>query len=305
MFRRIHIKTILILFIVLLGVYALTWVLQSGKGDRSFRNDLIDVDPGEISKIEIYPRVMSGQVITLLKEGDAWMVEAGGKFYNADASLPGSMIAELNEIKPLHLAASKKASWSQFEVNDSLGTRVVLSTPEKTVADIMIGKFNYQAQKMTTYVRLTSDNEVFGVDGFLSMMFNRDLKSFRDQTIVKGGSADWTKLTFSYPADSSFVLTKIEDYWMMGNTRVDSAAVAEYFSEIANLRSGIFSEETISGNFTHSLLIEGNNMMVPIKIEGRYLDEKNFLFNSSLNNGTVFNDINQARKIYLSPQRLL
>ncbi|MBN1821688.1 MAG: DUF4340 domain-containing protein [Prolixibacteraceae bacterium] len=305
MFRRVSIKSIIVLFIVLFIAYIFVAVIDSKKGDRTFRKDLVDVSTEEISEIRIFPRILNGESVILLKEGDLWVVKSGEKSYNANQSLPVSMIDQLNSLKPMSLAGNKKDQWNQYEVTDSLGTKVQLIKGGNTVADLIIGKFSYQTQKVTTYIRLAGEKEIYGVEGFLSMTFNREIKAFRDQTIIKGQKSDWIKLTFTYPADSSFILSKSGDKWQINNVPADSLSVSKYLNQIANLSNSAFAQNVPSGSPTHTLLIEGNNMMNPIKIEGYYTDEKTFIINSNLNEGTYFNSPDISNKIFISKKQLI
>lgn len=305
MYRKLNIKSIVLVFAVLLVIYVLIEIIGSGKNDRTFKSDLVEVVADEVNKIEIMPRVLGGGSINIIKEGGTWMVESEGTKYNANVSMPGSMVSELNNMKTTNLVATKKEAWGKYEVTDSLGTRVKLYNGNNVVADVVIGKFNYQPQKVSTYVRLSNDKEVYAVEGFLSMVFNRDLDAFRDQTVIKSNKGNWAKLTFSYPADSSFVLTRSGSNWLVDGAAADSSAVESFFSDISNLTNSSFAQNEVQGSPSHSLLIEGDNMLAPVKISGYYVDEKNFIFESSQNQGTFFNNINTAGKIFISPGKFV
>jgi hypothetical protein len=204
------------------------------------------------------------------------------------------------------VAATKKENWAKFEVTDSLGTRVKLLKGSDVVADLVIGKFSYsEPRNMTSYVRIASDKEVYGVDGMLAMSFDRNLNSFRDRTIIKSNQSDWTRLIFNYPADSSFVLEKRGDKWMIGEMETDSALVAQYFTRIANLTDGSFADQKPGFAPTHRLTIEGNNMMPKVEIVGYYTDPENFVLESNQNPDAWFNSKTSAEKIYISSLSLI
>ncbi len=306
MYRKINIKILAVIFIVLLVVTVVTQMLDLRKGNRTFKQDLVTVNADEITSLEVYPKSAGGKPVTLKKENDTWTVEADGKMYRADQSAPGSMIAQLNEMKAKSLATSDKDRWKEFEVTDSLGTRVKLYNGSNLAADVIFGKFSYsQPQTMTSYVRLAGEDEVYGVDGMMGMSFNRNVDSFRDKTILKSSSSDWTKLTFTYPADSSFTLEKMNDRWMIGNTVADSASVVNYFRSLNRVTSSKFAQAEPAGQPTHHLEIEGNNNMVLLEITGYYNGADDFILGSTQNEGNYFNDKETAEKIFVSTQKLL
>ena len=267
---------------------------------------MVEVLADEVSSIELSPKVNGGEVIKLFKENDAWKVESEGNIYNADQSVAGRMISELNNMKPKSVAATSKERWRNFEVTDSLGTRVKLYNGNNLLADVIVGKFSFsQPRNMTSYVRLEGDKEVYGVEGMLGMSFNRNVDSFRDRTVIKSNKSDWTKLTFEYPADSSFVLEKVGEKWMIGDMETDSVSVANYINSIANLSDGSFVNSKPASSSTHRLTIEGNNLMQKIEIVGYYQDTENFIFESNQNPNTWFNSKSSAEKIFISAFSLI
>jgi len=305
MFRRISIKTILTFFFVLLVLFVLVKGMDSRKGERTFPEALVKVDAESVTRITVFPRILRGQSVDLIKEGDRWMVESEGNRYNANPSIPGSMIDELNRMKLLNLAGKGKEQWELYEVTDTLGTRVQLYADTEKMSDILIGKFTYQTQKITSYVRLADEKEVYGVDGFLPMTFNREVKAFRDQTVVKSDKNNWSKLSFTYAEEPSFVLARSDDQWMVDNQPADSAAVAEYLSGIATLTHSGFADRKPAGNPTHSLVIEGNNRMVPIRLEGFVQGEQEVILTTSQNKGSYFNNPELVEKIFISRDALV
>jgi len=306
MFRKINNKLLISVFVILLVIVVLVELMDSRKGGRTFKSVLVEVVAEEITSIEIYPKAANGNLIKLFRENDRWKVESEGKKYNADQAIAGRMITELNSLKPKSVAATKKDNWGRFEVTDSLGTQVKLLKGSDVVADLVIGKFSYsEPRNMTSYVRLADDNEVYGVDGMLGMSFNRNINSFRDRTVIKSNKNDWTKLSFSYPADSSFVLEKRGDKWMIGEMETDSALVEQYFTKIVNLTDGSFAEQKPGVAPTHRLTIEGNNMMQKVEIIGYYTDPENFVLESNLNPDTFFNNVETSKKVFVSALNLI
>jgi hypothetical protein len=301
MYRKINIKLLAVIFVVLLVVAVLVELVDISKGSRTFKQDLVKVNADEVTSIEVDAKSAGGKTVVLKKENDVWQVEANGKIYRADQSVAGSMISQLNGMKPKSLAATDKERWKEFEVTDSLGTRVKLFKGSDLLADVIFGKFSYsQPQTMTSYVRLAGDNEVYGVDGMMGMSFNRRVDSFRDRTLLNSTSTNWNRLTFSYPADSSFTLEKINDKWMIGNEAADSVSVAKYFQSITRLNDSKFEENNPIGQPTHRLKIEGNNNMGTVEITGFYSDADHFVLGTNQNEGTYFNDPETALKIFIA-----
>ena len=306
MYRKINIKLLAGIFVVLLVVAVMVEMIDMRKGNRTFKQDLVNVNADDVTAIEVNAKSAAGKPVTLKKENDVWKVEADGKTYRADQSVASSMMAQLNGMKPKSLVTNDKDRWDEFEVTDSLGTRVKLFNGKDLLADVIFGKFSYsQPQTMTSYVRLAGDKDVYGVNGMLGMSFNRNVNSFRDRTLISSNIANWKKLTFTYPADSSFTLEKINNKWMINGVAADSASVVRYFNSIARLDDSKFAATDPTGQPTHTLKIEGNNNMQPVEITGYYTDAVNFVLGTSQNQGTYFNDPETAKKIFIPKRKLL
>lgn len=304
MYRKISIKTLGIIFGILLVLVAIVELTDIRKGSRNFKKILIEVNADEITGIELQPKAANGNTIKLVRENDVWQVEDNSKKYKADQSVAGNLISELNGLKPQSVVATGKDRWKQYEVTDSLGTRVKLLKGSDVIADLVVGKFSYsQPNNMTSYIRLTGENEVYGVDGTLGMSFNRNLDSFRDRNIIKSSSGNWNKLTFTYPADSSFVLEKVDGKWQINNQPADSTAVSTYLSSIARLSDSKFDDTNPGITSTHQLTIVGG--AVPINVSGYKVDADHFYLESDQNPGTMFNSPESAKKLFVSSRKFI
>jgi hypothetical protein len=320
MYRKYSIKTLSSVFAALLIVVIGVNLFDSRTSGNTLKDILFEVNEDQVSTIKLYPRSENGQEITLVKNGSTWSVSQDGSSYNGDQNLIGSLVDQINGLKPLRLAATKKDKWSKYEVNDSLATRVVLENNGEVLADIMIGKFSYIQAKnqmpqqnpymqqprgiMNTYVRLSDEDEVYAVEGFLSMSFNRNLDAFRDKTVLNVQKDQLSRLTFSYPADSSFVLSKRNDAWFVDELPADSAAVANYLNGLSRVTCNTFSEMAPMA-FTHRVKVEGNSMEA-IDIQALISNEGS-TFQSSQNKGTNFSEKDNTvlKKVLIGKSALL
>ncbi len=320
MYRRFSIKTLAITFSVLLVLVAGTMVYDRINHGNTLKEVLFKINPEEVTSMRISPQSEKGKEITLVKNNGLWSVKFNGVTYSGNQSLITSLPGQINGLKPLRLAATNKDSWKKYNVTDSLATKVVLEKNGKEMAELYIGKFSYIQPKnnmspqnpymrrpqgtMITYVRTADDNNVYAVEGFLGMSFNRSVNDFRDKTIVSVNKNDLTKLTFSYPADSSFVLSKNDDKWFVNDQPADSASVAQYLNKISHVRGRTFADAGVAA-FNHSVKIEGSNME-PVTVQA-FVSDKGAVITSSQNKGATFTDDDKkeiVRKLFISKKSL-
>lgn len=319
MFRKLNLKTLSIAFVALLVITIGVKVIDNSKGINTLKGVLFDLDQEQVTSVIVQPRAMKGQTIELKKEGNQWRVLADGQNYNGDASVITGLINQVNGLKPIRLAARDKDRWEKYELTDSLASVVKLMDSNGELARLYIGKFSYQMPKqqpmmnqnpymrpqgtMTTYVRCGDDNEVYAVEGFLGSTVNRDVDAFRNKQLVKVNKGEINKITFEYPADSSFTIVKNENVWMSDGITLDSASVANYLSAITALKGTSFTNEAPQ-NMTHHIKIQTGPMNT-IEVQAK-LEDDQVILTSTQNPGSVFkeNKDRNFEKLFISKQSL-
>lgn len=319
MYRKLNIRTLTIVFVLLLIVTLIVKISDSKSGDRTLKSSLTDFNLNDITSVTIYPKALKGDFIKLKKQGDDWKVSDAKDEYRADSSVVISVIREFESLKPLRMAATKEDRWSAYEVTDSLASRVIFENDDDEIASIYVGKFSYRQPKnnmqqpnmygrpqgtMNTYVRLADEDEVYAVEGFLDMSVNRQLNDFRDKTIINSNTAQWNKMVFTYPADSSFTMTKQEGKWMVDGLLADSASVASYLQSLGNLKSSALSNRT-PGSHTHLVHIEGAGLQ-PIDVQVALGEQA--VVTSTMNPEACFVeaiDGNIMKKLFVGKQQLM
>lgn len=285
MSKKFNNKILLIVFAALLALWLLTQMFDSGKNERNFRTDLVEVDTAQITSVLLNPKEDTG-TIQLAKNNGQWLVQKGEVTAQADPQAVESLLNALVSLKPERLAARSRDKWNDFEVTDSLGTRVKVMSQDQVVSDLLVGKLSFQQmaaqQQMpmqqtrpqaTSYVRLAEEDEVYAVDGFLATTFNRPFNSWRDRSFLQLEEDSIRKISFTYPADSGFVAVKADSIWKIGDAFADSTRLTNYLSRLSSLNStefvDTFSAEGKQPQYTAT--IEGHNFQ-PVTVEGYSVD---------------------------------
>lgn len=302
MFNRIKEKQLIIVLGVLVVILVISMISGNTSKNRSFMGALTRIDTASVSSIIITP-VGDEPEIVLNREGNNWTVDGGDGAWNADNRTARQMLTTLSELTAKRLAAKDKDRWNNFEVTDSLGTRVQVKNGKKTVADLVVGKFSYapppqqggqpymqqQQGTMTSYVRLTGDKEVYAVDGFLRMMFNRQTDELRDRKVLELNRNKLARISFRLPGEQ-FSLQRSDTRWMIDGLMADSASTAGYLASVYRLNSSAFlpGDEAPSGNPTHTVVFEDTLGVRMAEVDLFFSDSANIALESSQNPGTLF-----------------
>ena len=284
-------KILLIVFGILLVLFGVSQIGKLTKGERTFRKDIIEFEGSEISAIVFNTKGASSQTVELFREDTLWKLKAGNKFFAADQELAKGIADELAFITPDRLVANKKDLWKEYDVTDSAGVKVSVVGPKKSKVGLVIGRFSYNqsTRKPSTFLRMEGEKEVYAVEGYLSMTLNGDLNNLRDKNLYRGNRNDITRLTFTYPGDSSFVLTREGTRWLCDGVPTDSTLMVRYLNEITYLTANDFRDDFQSsamGTGLYKLKIEGVN--IPMTDLTVYEDPSGQVIGSSANPSTWF-----------------
>ena len=264
MINKLSTKTLILLFVVLLAVVAIFMIYDSSHGERSFRSQLVTIDTAKVTSINIYPKATRHKEVNIFKEGNFWKVKlADGNNVVVPPSKINQLLSQLLLFQPIGVAAQSKDKWTEFQV-DTSGTKIKVFQGNQNTADITIGKFTYhQPNNMMTYVRVGGDDNVYEVLGFMNFEFNHDANYFRDNHVIHDNQSNWNKLSFSYPGDSSFVLTKVKKNWEIEGHKVDSSIVANYLNTISNLTDPNFIDnppQSLLSKAKYTLTIQSSSL---------------------------------------------
>jgi len=303
MFKKASNKLLGFIFAALLLAVAVLFFSDAGKNERTFREALVDIDTAGVTQMLIFSKANNFKPVKIFKQNNVWQVELkNGKIASVAEQKMTQTFSELTSIVPKRLAARNKVKWNEFQV-DSAGTRVQIFEGDDITLDIIIGRFNYQQQprSVSTYVRLYNDVDVYEVDGFLALTFNKDANAFRNGTVMKDDANSWTQLQFDYPADSSFVLRKENNKWFINNIETDSVKTANYLKKISNLSQNKFADDVAiqTGQKPTYKLTISNDKLNFIEINA-YIDSTNYLLVSSQNSEAIFDGKSFGNNIFVS-----
>ena len=294
-------RILLWIFLVLAAILIISKFTVRKRAERTLATDIVQIDTAQVTSIQLYPAAENGKLIGFKKNNGSWNVAMGEVEAAADRQALRSMLTELQNLKTNQLVSRSVESWSDYDVDDSLGTRIVIREGNRTTLDLVVGRFQYQQPSQSnynsyqgnqvsgkTYVRLYDENEVYSVDGFLALGINRDFESWRDKTVTNFNSNSLTKVVFDYPADSGFVARKNEGGWMVAGILADSASMVSWVNRVARKTHREFADGfQPSGEPDFEVSFEGDNMS-PQQVSAWVEDQSHLVLNSSINPGTWF-----------------
>jgi hypothetical protein len=302
MSNRFDNKKLLSILGVLIIILLLTFILKVPKEKATLKGSLVELDTSDVSKIVIIPKISAGDPFEFVKENNKWTVRQGNIVSKPAEGAIQNILNEILSIKPQSLAAVDKSKWKEFELTDSLATKVkILNIKGKELADVLIGKFSYRQVanpygysggdniEGTSYVRVNNEKEIYAVEGFLAFSFNGKFSDWRDKTFIRCKTEDIIKITFTFPGDSSYLLIKKDSGWLAGDMLADSINVSNYLNELKYINGQDFKDDfRPASNPEYQMIVEGNNLLsFSVKcFSAEGTDD--YILNSSLNPDVCF-----------------
>jgi hypothetical protein len=299
-----NVKNIRLLgFLVL--VYVSLKVFKNTNRSKSFRQELVQIDTSQVSKLVISK---SGNSFQVMKEDGSWKVSISDvKNVDATASSVRNALGTLLSIRPDRIATRDPNKWSEYQV-DTTGTRVQVFEGDKNTLDLIIGRFGVQGQRQFhTFVRLEGDDEVYAANDFMGISFPSEPKSFRNSRFLQMETDSIYQITFQYPADSSYILSKRDSVWYIGLQPADSASVADYLSDLRFISSTEFVDDV-----DPNMLI---NPVYKVEIESKGKENETveayshpkyeLIFHSSYNPKAYFSDEKLNSRVFKGMEGLL
>lgn len=266
----------LVLFVVLLGL-AIWVVRQPEKGQRVGERPrpLAKVEQKAIKKLTITAKGTT-VVLTKADKGEGWTllqpVSDAADQPNVDTAL--ETIAELSFGD---LVTERKEKHAEYEVDRKNGIHVQVSDGKKTLADLYLGK----VMEDFTMLRLAGQDEVYQAVGALRYAFDRELKNWRDRTVVQFKPEQARKLRVALEGQV-IQLSRKDDKasWKVDESstpvdRLDETTVQNLVSTLSTLTAFDFADDstpqkagvdkpaatitvTLADNKQHALLV-GNH----------------------------------------------
>lgn len=284
--KRLNNKILLVVLLVLTGIFILSKVFRSPKRESNFGDALAGIDTAKVTDIRVYPLVENGSEIKLTKTDRGWQASNGTREAAAETSSVNSLLASLANVRVSRLAATGKNKWNDFSVNDSSATHVVVFNRQEKLAEWWIGRSSYQQGGGATYVRSAENENVYAVEGNLSYAFNRPFSDWRDKTFITIKKDSVDKISFQYPGDSSFVLEKKDNVWMIGTEKADSAQVVMYLNSLQSKSLSAFADDfSPAGSPDVQLSFSGNGKTLAVQAWKR---DNDWALTSSHQQGTYF-----------------
>lgn len=302
-----------ILGIVFLGLISLYFFQKTYNkpSERSFKEVLVEVDTASINKIIFFPKGDVGKIV-LTKNAGRWQADNGIKNVNATPSSIQAFLAPVTKIKAEQLISKNASKWVDYEVDDVNGKKIELYNGDKVLSSFYVGRFNFNqnTRSAKSYMRLANENDIYVVDGFLSMTYEKQFDDFRNKKLVNNILAAKVSSLSVQSQESDFKIEKdMSNNWIGPNdASLDSIAVMNVVNAFINMTGNEIDDNFIRDETKHLAKISLNSDKDEVQVIDIYNKGDNeFILVGSSNNEVFFESDSTGlfKKAYLEIKDLV
>jgi hypothetical protein len=300
-------RTLLIVFGVCLVLF-LGGKLWKENKSSSFDDAIVKVDSAKVDRIKFVSAGNHPDEFELKKSGEDWAAVKGDKSVPASPQTIQSILSQLSRLKALRIVSKDVAHYGEYEISDSLASKVMVWQGSKQVADLEVGgfRFDQNTRSAFSFLKKAKQPEVYEVDGFLSMGLKAKFDQFRDKKLVKATQEDLSLIEWTGTGQPKQAIQKEDGVWnYAGMEAVDSTKFKTYLAGLVSAQGNEFSDlkSTAGLSLLEKVTLTGNNMTEPTVISAFAAQDtlKPFLITSSVNPDAIFkSDANGLyKKIFL------
>jgi len=176
---------ILFLFFIIVLV-AVLFYFNRKKEKGVFPDKVLSITAKEIVSLEITPSFDTDKKFRVYKKNNKWFVSSGSRTLEADTTFVNSALAEIEKIRPDRLVTRDQSLWKEYGV-DSSGTLLIIHLKNDKTLSVVIGNMTFQDDiYVSSYIRLTNQNEVFASECYLEGTIKKDIMGWVRKTKKEG-----------------------------------------------------------------------------------------------------------------------
>lgn len=290
-------KILVAILAVLIAGFVLTKVFRSPARESNVDGRALRLDTARISEIALRTRNNDVEV-RLLRQAEGWKAAKPDVSVDADPYAVKSVLRTLAGLKSERIVTRNEDKWNDYGVGDSVTVTIKAYDAGNEIADYIIG--NERSGK--TYIRQAKKSEVFAVDGMIRTAFNKDFDDFRNRAFLRVEPERVVRVTFNYPSDSGFVVSRKDGAWMLGESLADSASVESYLHSLRTKNLSSFADEfSPAGDPDISIVLESDSTVLE-NIRAWHQPDSTWRLTSDLRGDVYFSDAGStiARDLFKS-----
>lgn len=256
------------------GVLALLFLISDlwspRAKDRSFREVVMTLDTAAVTGFSLFPSSLRPAELRFDRSPDGWMVSLDGIAHRADDERVREFLGGHAVMRSKRLTGFMDLVKERYDLTDSLRETAVFRLVDGGDRTVHYGRNTFAPGKvgMWSTINLPGEDEVFSVEGTMSMLAEQPFAEWRTKWLVRGDPAHIQRLRFSYSMDTAFVVERVGGTWMVDADTADQSKVDGYLAPLVRSRAQAFADTVNIAGLSpdHSLEVSFDDGRAPITV---------------------------------------
>ena len=156
------------------------------------------------------------------------------------------------------------------------------------MAGINVGRFNFNQQTKSgfSYARSADEDDIYSIDGYLSLSAQRQFNSFRNAQLLSTDVSNLETIMLEFEGSESVLSKSLDGTWIKDGAELDSTDVKSFISKLQSLTGTDFVDDfNPNSNTKLASLVLGEN-----SIDAYGNDGNGFIIKSSENDAYFKSD---------------
>lgn len=235
------------------------WLMRPDRSDSPGELPVLKLsfDTDETDRVLIRARANEHRAIQLEKSDKGWLMAYEGESYTGSGATIDKLLAQMAHIKTDELAANEPDQHALYKLSDTGASRIELYAGGKLQVELLVGLFVYEEPgedeamyrqspaNVRTYVRLPGRDEVYAVEGYLSMAVNREPSHFRQQRLCPLEPDQVNSIEINAVGMSTRIEKMADGYQC--NMPLGQEQIITYIEGLCRLSSNHFADSLLPG----------------------------------------------------------
>ncbi len=243
MFSKRGTRILVIVAITLLLVYWAVGELSIRAKDRSFPENVVEVDTAQVVTIAL--RQPSDTTVTLQRTSKGWTVGMDERNFVADPALVQAFLGRFAALRTKRFVGGGEQVRQRYSLADTSRILLEMEMAKGGTTQVGIGmnSFGMGGQDPTTYLHIPGEEQVYAVEGALRVEAGRNVNEWRPSSLVNGTLEDLRRLDFRFPTDTGYVLLRQGEIWMVDSVVGDKERIERFLTSLLNVSSQRFADD--------------------------------------------------------------
>lgn len=243
-------RALVLVLLALAALYAISFLFGPRAKQRTFREVVMTLDTAAVVSITVRPAVLGHEALVMERRVGGWGLRFRDRTYHVDTARVRKVLGACAVMPVKRLAGHMDQVSGRYELTDSLMDHLEFQLVDGRTVGLHVGRSTFASggMGMWSYVNVPGETEVFAVDNEISMIVEQGLDDWRAKYLVVGKPEAVRRMTFTYTADSSYVMERANDVWQVDGQPVEKGRVDQYLASLVRAKVQDFADTVNTDN---------------------------------------------------------